>query len=181
MIRGQRGFTLAELLIVVAILGFMMGALFTLQRQGQLAYMIGSARVEVQQNARLALEMMTTEIRSAQAVTDAATCTGVAASAITVTDQNGANSIRYRLTGTDLERGTTAAPGAPAAFITVIGGVTALNIWCYDGSNAATTTPANVRAVRIQVTTRTEKQAATNSPGNQHSQLEARVRLRNIL
>ncbi len=181
MIRSQRGFTLAELLIVVAILGFMMGALFTLQRQGQLAYMIGSARVEVQQNARLALEMMTSEIRSAQAVTDATTCTGAAASAITVTDQNGGTSIRYRLTGTDLERGTIAAPGVPVAFTTVIGGVTALNMWCYDATNAATTTAANVRAVRIQVTTQTEKQAAANSPGNQHSQLEARVRLRNIL
>jgi prepilin-type N-terminal cleavage/methylation domain-containing protein len=181
--RSERGFTLAELLIVVAILGFMMGALFTLQRQGQLAYLIGSARVEVQQNARLALDMMTTEVRSAQTVTDATGCDVVATgcTAITVTDQNGANSIRYRLTGTDLERGTIAAPGIPVAFTTVIGGVSSLKIWCYDSNNAATATAADVRSVLIQVTTQTEKQAAANSPTNQHSEVEARVRLRNLL
>jgi prepilin-type N-terminal cleavage/methylation domain-containing protein len=179
--RSERGFTLAELLVVMAILGFMMGALFTLQRQGQLAYMTGSARVEVQQNARLALDMISSEVRSAQAVIDAATCTGVDASAITITDQNGVNSIRYRLTGTDLERGTIAAPGAPVAFTTLIGGVTLLRIWCYDATNAATTAGPSVRAVKIQITTQTEKQAGPNSPGFQHAELEGRVRLRNVL
>ena len=80
-VRDTRGFTLAELLIVVAILGFMMGALFTLQRQGQLAYLTGSARVEVQQNARFALDMMISDIRSALPV-------GATSQVVTAIDAN---------------------------------------------------------------------------------------------
>ncbi|HEV8395832.1 MAG TPA: type II secretion system protein [Vicinamibacterales bacterium] len=180
--RNERGFTLAELLIVVAILGFMMGALFTLQRQGQLAYLIGSARVEVQQNARLALDMMTTQLRSAQGITTAAGC-NAGCTSITFNDQN-SNAVTYRLTGTDLECSTT-APAAvavcSAAFSTVIGGVSALAITTYDGTNQPTATAADIRAVKISITTQTEKTVASNSPGNQHSQVEARVRLRNLL
>ena len=65
----QRGFSLAELLIVIALLGLMLTGLLAVQMQGQKAYLIGSHRVEAQQNGRVALELMVRELRSAKSVT----------------------------------------------------------------------------------------------------------------
>ena len=67
--RDQRGFTLTELLIVIAVLGVMLAGLLAVQMQGQQSYLIGSHRVEAQQNARVALELMIRELRSATSVT----------------------------------------------------------------------------------------------------------------
>jgi prepilin-type N-terminal cleavage/methylation domain-containing protein len=172
---SERGFSLAELLIVIAILGFMMGGLFTLQRQGQLAYMVGAARVEVQQNGRIAIESMMTEIRSALAINAfPANCnTANGGTTITFNDQNGV-ATTYSLAGTNLDR----TVGGVAT--TVIGGVQSLKIWCYNTSNTLTATLADIRTIRVQVTTRTERGAAANSPGDQHAISEGRVRLRNI-
>jgi prepilin-type N-terminal cleavage/methylation domain-containing protein len=66
---NERGFTLAELLVASAVLGLIMLGVFTIQQQGLGAYQVGAARVEVQQNARAALETMFNEIRSAVDVT----------------------------------------------------------------------------------------------------------------
>jgi prepilin-type N-terminal cleavage/methylation domain-containing protein len=162
--RRQRGFTLAELLIVCAVLGFIMAGLFTLQQQGQQAYMWGASRVEVQQNARIALEMMVTEIRSALSISS------VSATSVGFNDQNG-TAVTYTLTGTNLQRN-----GA-----TVIGGVSSLTIQAFDSNGTATTTAANVRSVSLSLSTRTEKVSGT--PGgavNQHATVATRVRLRNL-
>jgi prepilin-type N-terminal cleavage/methylation domain-containing protein len=172
---SERGFSLAELLIVIAILGFMMGGLFTLQRQGQLAYMVGAARVEVQQNGRIAIESMMTEIRSALAINAfPANCnTANGGTTITFNDQNGV-ATTYSLAGTDLNR-TVGGVATP-----VIGGVQSLRIWCYNTSNTLTAVLSDIRTIRVQVTTRTERGAAANSPGDQRAVSEGRVRLRNI-
>ena len=68
---NERGFTLAELLVATAVLGVIMLGVLTVQRQGLSAYQVGTARVEVQQNARAALETMFNEVRSALAITAA--------------------------------------------------------------------------------------------------------------
>ena len=62
--RDQRGFSLAELLIVIALLGLMLTGLLAVQMQGQKAYLIGSHHVEAQQNGRVALELMMRQLRS---------------------------------------------------------------------------------------------------------------------
>ena len=173
---NERGFSLTELLIVIAILGFMMGGLFTLQRQGQLAYLVGASRVEVQQNGRIAIESMLTEIRSAQALTavPAGCNTATGATTIAFTDQNGV-ATSYALNGTTLER-TVAGVATP-----VIGGVESLAIWCYDASDLRTATLANIISIQVQVRTQTERGAAPNSPGDQHAVAQGRVRLRNVI
>jgi prepilin-type N-terminal cleavage/methylation domain-containing protein len=188
--RDSRGFTLAELLIACAILGFMMAALVGLQRQGQLAYLTGSARVEVQQNARLALDSMINDIRSAlpvggttQVITaiDGNCITGPpptvpgGGTSISFTAQDG-HAVTYRLTGSNLERvdnGTATV---------VVGGVQTLQIWCYNNASppALNATLATIREIRIQITTQTERSAQANSAGDQHARVEGRVRFRNI-
>jgi prepilin-type N-terminal cleavage/methylation domain-containing protein len=62
---NQRGFTLAEMLVVCAIVGLVMAGLLGLTLQGQEAYWFGTTQVDGQQTVRVALERMTKEIREA--------------------------------------------------------------------------------------------------------------------
>lgn len=62
---SQRGFTLAEMLVVCAIVGLVMASLLGLVMQGQQAYWFGTTQVDGQQTARVALERMTKELREA--------------------------------------------------------------------------------------------------------------------
>jgi prepilin-type N-terminal cleavage/methylation domain-containing protein len=173
---NERGFTLAELLVATAVLGFLMLGVFTVQRQGLAAYQVGAARVEVQQNARAALETMFGEIRAAQAITAVpAGCgtgpvpTGGGATTISFNDQNSV-AVQYQLAGTNLQRNGTV----------IIGGVQSLRIWCYDGADALTSTAALVRSVHVQIGTQTESVVAAKADRNQHAVMETRVRLRNL-
>jgi prepilin-type N-terminal cleavage/methylation domain-containing protein len=62
---NQRGFTLAEMLVVCAIVGLVMASLLGLTMQGQQAYWFGTTQVDGQQTVRVALELMAKEIREA--------------------------------------------------------------------------------------------------------------------
>jgi prepilin-type N-terminal cleavage/methylation domain-containing protein len=173
---NERGFTLAELLVATAVLGFLMLGVFTVQRQGLAAYQAGAARVEVQQNARAALETLFGEIRAAQAITAVpAGCgtgpvpTAGGATTISFNDQNSV-AVQYQLVGTNLQRNGTV----------LIGGIQSLRIWCYDGAGALTATASLVRAVHVQIGTQTESTIGAGSGRNQHAIMETRVRLRNL-
>jgi prepilin-type N-terminal cleavage/methylation domain-containing protein len=171
--RDQRGFSLAELLIVIALLGLMLTGLLAVQMQGQKAYLIGSHRVEAQQNGRVALELMGRELRSAKSVTLIPSATD-----ITFVDGNG-STIQYQLTGSVINR-ITGGVTTP-----LIGGVIAFDLTyfsAYDGAtNTGTTTavPDNVSAVRLQLVTGTEESVASYSDANQRATMEMMVRLRN--
>jgi prepilin-type N-terminal cleavage/methylation domain-containing protein len=198
-LRGTGGFTLAEILVVIAILGFIMGAVFTLQHQGQLAYLTGSARVEVQQNARVGLDALMSDLRFAlpQAGTtrvvtaiDNACATGPAPTngggvSIGFTAQREpdvahdpvnyhGHSVTYQVNGTNLERTENGVTDV------VIGGVQQLQIWCYNGSGALSSVLTEIREIRIQIRTQTQLSVAAGSPGDQHVVAEGRVRFRNI-
>jgi prepilin-type N-terminal cleavage/methylation domain-containing protein len=171
--RDQRGFSLAELLIVIALLGLMLTGLLAVQMQGQKAYLIGSHRVEAQQNGRVALELMGRELRSAKSVTLIPSATD-----ITFVDGNG-STIQYQLTGSVINR-ITGGVTTP-----LIGGVVAFDLTyfsAYDGAtNSGTTTAVadNVSAVRLQLVTGTEESVASYSDANQRATMEMMVRLRN--
>ena len=62
---NQRGFTLAEMLVVCAIVGLVMASLLGLIMQGQQANWFGTTQVDGQQTVRVALERMAKEIREA--------------------------------------------------------------------------------------------------------------------
>jgi len=172
--RSQRGFSLTELLVVCAVLGVLMAGLLVIQNGGTSAYIIGSSRVAAQQNGRVALEMMVSELRSAQSIS---AVTGT--TAITFVDLNGV-AIQYQFAGGILNR---IVAGTPTP---LIGGVTSINFTCYSAFNnpigtiTTTTTPGSVLAIRIQLTTGPETSVASYSAANQHATMESWVRLSNL-
>ena len=168
----QRGFTLAELVVVSAVVGMVLAGIFALQAQAQQAYLLGSNRVETQQNARVALDLMTRELRSAASITTVTSSTN-----LTFVNQNG-QTIQYALSGTTLNRtvaGTTTA---------LIGGVQTLTITSYSvydvssGTYTTTTTAGQVKVIKISVLTKTEEGVASGLAGDQHAKMESTVLLR---
>jgi prepilin-type N-terminal cleavage/methylation domain-containing protein len=172
--RSQRGFSLAELLVVCAVLGLLMAGLLVIQRGGISAYVIGSSRVAAQQNGRVALEIMARELRSAQSISAVTGSTD-----ITFVDENGVTT-RYQHSSGILNR-IVAGASTP-----LIGGVQFINFTCYSvfnnpiGTVTTTTTPGSVLAIRIQLTTGSEVAVASYADANQHATMESWVRLRNL-
>ncbi|MBI2544773.1 MAG: prepilin-type N-terminal cleavage/methylation domain-containing protein, partial [Candidatus Rokubacteria bacterium] len=61
----QRGFTLAELLVVIAVIGVIMIGILTLLMTGNQSYLTGANQAEAQAAARAALERITLDMREA--------------------------------------------------------------------------------------------------------------------
>ncbi len=173
---NERGFSLAELLVVVAVLALILTGVIALQQQGQIAYLIGSNRVETQQNVRVASALMTREIREACSLVATLTssvisitvvnpdpavagpsvdCTTASTSQILqVKYQLGAGALANTLLRLFANSGS-ALPAAPAdcnganAQYCVIGGVDALTFTGYDMNDATATTASTPCAASV--------------------------------
>ena len=188
-LQNQRGFTLAELLVAVAVIGLVMAGVFVVQRGGQQAYLLGSNRVETQQNARVALDLMTRELRSARSITTIPStgCTNMVCTDLTFVDQNG-NSIQYCWSSSQtncVSSGQrTYLVRNDGTYTVLIGGAQSLAMTSYivyDVSTATytkTITPAEVTVINISVTTKTEESVAANSSGDQRATMESTIQLR---
>jgi prepilin-type N-terminal cleavage/methylation domain-containing protein len=62
---NERGFTLAEMLVVCAIVGLVMASLLGLVMSGQQAYWFGTTQVDGQQTVRVAIARLVKDIREA--------------------------------------------------------------------------------------------------------------------
>ncbi len=102
-IGGQKGFTLVEIVMVIVILGVIGAFTFHFVGQGVLAFKKSSARKDLYDQGRLAMERMVRELRDGKEVTDCSsdsiTFRVAHPSAFGVVDE-----IKYQLNGTDLER-----------------------------------------------------------------------------
>jgi len=149
--------TLSEVLVVVAVLALTLAGALTVLEQGQQAWAYGAARVEAQQSARLALERLASDIRGAGRGAVPAVTVAEAQRLVLQADLNGdgvigptRERITWRLRGSILRR--DAGGGAQP----VINGVAAFALVYFDGAGAATTIPAEVRAVAIWLSTRAD-------------------------
>jgi hypothetical protein len=170
ILENEDGFSLAELLTAFAVLGLVLAGITTIQWAAQLAYLRGATQTEVDQNARIALERMATEIRQASGAVTAATATS-----ITFPDTGGA-AATYTLTAGSLTRNGVA----------VVGGVRTLTFAYRDANDAVLATPvgapANVRRVDMTIQTQTENVliAGTGDAYDARSQITTSARLRNL-
>jgi prepilin-type N-terminal cleavage/methylation domain-containing protein len=189
----QRGFTLTELLVVASVLGLVLAGVFVVQREGQQAYLFGSNRVETQQNARVALDLMTRELRTASPDPAGPAPTGIvaipSATRMTFRDQCG-NNVQYALAGTLLNRtgpnysdrdNCVLDPLNATGTTPLIGGVTFLTMAYYTAASATTTDPKQVAIIKVSIRTQTEEGVATGSPGDQHATMESTIKLRATL
>lgn len=105
MIKTQKGMTLIELMVTMAILSVIILGLVVFFSGGVRAWITGQYQLEAQRNARQAMESMVREIRHGKIVENTSTPTSI----VFKTPFNGSPDIRYHLnTGTGiLYRNTT--------------------------------------------------------------------------
>lgn len=189
------GFTVIELLIALAMAGFVLAASGLAFQLGARTLRGGADQADAQQNARWALERMVQEIRGAGYDPTATAPTynfdaiaSQSATALTLqNDFNGnavldapgacdASALRekvaYRLVGTELRRSTN--PPTNDCEAVVIGGVTALSFTYLDADGVATATAANIRTIVVTMTITSQTGGTGRSVG-----VVDRVRLRN--
>lgn len=160
---------LADLLTALAVVGLVFSATLTVFTQGQRAYVQGAARVESQQNARIALARMAREIRQAGSGAGLAPIAVAEPSRIVIQNDPG-KTVTWQLAAGVLRR--NAGAGAQP----IINGVHALVFAYLDADGGSTVTPAAVRAVVITLTTVPEHPGAG---GATQTKLATEVRLRN--
>ncbi len=174
---------LAELLVAAVLVGLTLASLLTGLEQGQRVYATGSARVEVTQNARVALARMATEIRQAGRGPrpDVFPAIAVAEPSRIVLqhDINGdgviagvGETITWRLAGSVLRR--DAGGGAQP----IINGVTGLTFAYLDVEGQAAASLAAIRTVTISLTTAPTHTASALAAVSAHT-VTTQVRLRN--
>lgn len=173
--------TLADLLASVSVLALLVGATLITLEQGQQAWAVGTARVEAQQSARVALTWLASEIRAAGQGMHSGGAISVAEPTRLVlhVDKNqdgviaaAGETIVWRL-DKDILRRDTGGGGQP-----VINGVRALAFSYFDAAGAPTTAPAAVLTVRVSLSTRADHARSLAASGLGAS-LMTEVRLRN--
>ena len=183
----ERGFTLAELLVVTAVLTLVMAGVFAIQQGGQQAYLLGSNRVEAQQSARIALDLMARELRTASPNGPAPS--GIVSipstTSITFRDQCG-NSVQYSLAGTQLNRTAPDYSDINNCIVSgnstssLIDGVVSLTMTYYSAydvyNDTYTTTTDATKIIVIKVSIK-----AKGTTGDQPATMESTIKLRATL
>ena len=176
--KGSSGFALSELLVALALVGLVLAAVAGVLQEGQQAFLSGTAQVEAQQKARVAVERLARELRGAGLDPTGAGFLAIANPRPTgFTIQNDLNgdgviagnpeSVTYSLTGRILRR--NAGGGAQP----LIEGVESLALTYLDAEGIPARTPGEIRSVLITITIRPDGR------GTRGVSMTTQVRLRN--
>ncbi|MEE9153776.1 MAG: prepilin-type N-terminal cleavage/methylation domain-containing protein [candidate division NC10 bacterium] len=189
--RNQSGFTLLEMLISSAIFAIVLFAIYTIYITSQATSTRGINKIEVQQNARVAMRRMAREIRMAgydrgSAIPAQGSPTAVQVATATtltfiadVTGDGDSERVTYQLQGTQLIRESASWVGGvwtptPPASSELADSVITLSFTYYDANDNVTATLAAIQRITIGITT----QEATGGM-QQTFPLTLDVRLRN--
>jgi prepilin-type N-terminal cleavage/methylation domain-containing protein len=177
-----QGFSLLEPLVVIAIFGSVLTALYSTAVTSQTIAVRGSHKIDLQQNARVGMERMATEIRmagydpsnvlpalapvplncaatppqGAGPVGVQAACAHAIGFLADVTGDGITEKVVYRQVGTQLLRDISAWNGtafAAPVSSALVDGVSAVTFTYYDGSDVVTANPASIRRITIRLTT----------------------------
>jgi type IV pilus assembly protein PilW len=178
---NRRGFSLVELLVVLAVFTFIVGGLFTVLNKGQVRYAFEQDVTEAQQSARNAIDMMGREIRLAgfpkTSYYDGAlgynTNSNTIAKGFTtsnatdmvfegdINEDGIVEVVEYNLNGSTLQRSAVPKPGggvaATPSFKTLAENVRSLSFTYYDAAGSTTAVPANVRRVQVNLNLSTSR------------------------
>lgn len=201
MLRSQRGYSLAEMLVVAAVVSVIMAGLFSMLSSGTQAYTVGTNRADAQQTARLALDRLIREVRTAghdplatdsfAAVTALAVGTGFVirndwngngaiATNVTVTVDGVAHGeqVTYTFAGNTLTRQES---NLDAAAVTVATGISNMTIQYLDADDVAVPTPsgANASLIRTVVLDVTAQPGTSVTSTQVAVRSQTRVRIRN--
>lgn len=161
---NQRGFTLLEMLVSSAVFVIVLFAVYLMLMTSQITYARGENKVEIQQNARVAMQRMAREIRmSGYDPSNASTTAIQAANANSITfiaDLDGddiSDQVTYRLQGNQVIRESASWVGGawtpnPPVSSELADGVTALSFSYFDSTDTATATLASIRRITLGIT-----------------------------
>jgi prepilin-type N-terminal cleavage/methylation domain-containing protein len=103
-IGGQKGFTLVEMVMVIVILGVIGAFTFQFVAQGVQAFKKSSARKDLYDQGRLALERMVRELRDGKEITDCSSNSITFKKAHPAQAADNIEEVKFELVGTDLKR-----------------------------------------------------------------------------
>jgi type IV pilus assembly protein PilW len=200
LVQSQRGFTLVEMLVATAIMGFVLSAALLAVQAGTQASDVTAGRAEAQSSIRFALDRMLADMRQAGydptiANFDPIDSASMGTSTVMLNTDFNANGtldapsgtcdastqaerVRYRKSGTSLMRAVMTNATTVACETTVIGGVQSLAFTYLDAAGATTATAANVRTIRIALTIQPEAMG-TYKIGTMAAAMTDEARLRN--
>jgi len=107
--RNEKGLTLIELIITLLIVSLLLGSIYGILQGTLRVWFHGSEKMDIQQNARIAMSTLEREIKRADRVNSNSTGTSLN---LTIDGQL----IRYHLSGTQLLRATSGGGNNPVAY-----------------------------------------------------------------
>lgn len=194
--RSDAGFTLAELLVGLAVTGLVMAALFGLLTASQQSVLQGTNQAEAQQNARATLARMIDDVRSAgydptnngfSAIINQTTTgftvqndwngSGAIQTGVTTTLSGVARGeqITYSLSGTTLTRQESQVDGSALP----VAPVQQMTLQYLDAAGAVTATAADIRTVVITLVVSPDSLPAKAPQGRVLVTVTDRARVRN--
>ena len=184
--KNEPGFTLIEIMIALAIAGILLVSIYNMYISQSRTYTVQEQVSEMQQNARVAMDIISRNIRTAGYNPTGATFNGLPYNASQIqilTDLNGDGdtsdtdeNITYALDTSDSSHPKITRNSQPFAE-----DIEALNLTYLDSNGNTTTTNADIRGVRISITARTRNKDPDYAGDGYHRMtLTADVRARNL-
>ena len=151
---SENGYTLIELVMVIVILGVIGGFTFQVVAAGVQAFKKSSARKDLSDQGRLALERMVRELRDAKEIT-ATSSDSITFNKVHKSAQDSAEEIKFQKNGANLERIADPSDSALQAvlaanvdtFQVTFGGAGEEENWGRDQQNSSSTTSVFVRCM----------------------------------